>query len=61
MEFIFFNNFDRVPPNDLFCDVCMQLAKWFRRKCCLKKLMMTDAKCWTQGHHNSSPEHGVLR
>ena len=42
MEFNFLNNSDRVPPKDHFCEVCLQLAMWFRRGCCFKKLLTTD-------------------
>ena len=54
MEFYFLNNFDRVPFIDYFCEVCLQLALWFKE-------IVDDAWQRTQGHHNSLLFSGELK
>ena len=46
-------NFGRRHYEEHSCEVILNLDKWFRRRCRLKK-KCTDAR-WTKLDHNSSP------
>ena len=70
MESNSLNNFGRASCKEHPCQVSSNLAKWVRRRCCLKKLLTdarthgrTDARTHdgrrTSHGHNSSPCHYV--
>ena len=49
MEWNFFNNNERSSHKDHFCKVCLQLAMWCRKRCCLKKCGQTDGRLAKMG------------
>ena len=63
MEWNCFSNFGKGAKEEHLCEIILKLAKWFRKRCHLKKLLMTndgrgmtDDGGQTQGNYNSSGE-----